>query len=515
MPAKRRKDLELELRTQQQRVLRLNRVHAVLSGVNSAIVRIRERQALLNEACRIAAKEAQFWLAWIGILDQAGRLKVAAVAGDGAKAIADLAPSLSFSPLGVAQRSLSENRTIVDNDISAHPNLDAYRRRVVEEGCRSVIALPLSCEDRLIGTFLFYSPVEGFFDQDEIRLLEEMAGNISYALTFIAQQDRLNYLAYFDGLTHLPNQTLLYDRVDQQLRMQQPWITALVLLDLERFHAINDSFGRQVGDRLLQEVARRLQSSVRSSDTAARVGSDSFAVLMADVGHTADIAYLLRDRILNVFLKPFIAKGQAIPLTAKIGVALAPTDGDRPDVLHSNAEAALERARSGGEQFVFYAPEMNQSVAESLSLEYKLRRALEKEQFVLHYQPKISVLGRSLSGLEALMRWQDPELGLISPAKFIPILEKTGLVLDAGRWVLAQVASDCRNWVQQGFRPPPVAVNVSPIQLRHKDFVDTVLGAAAAAQNVSGQLELEITESVLMDSFDESVHKLQLLRKSA
>ena len=121
----------------------------------------------------------------------------------------------------------------------------------------------------------------------------------------------------------------------------------------------------------------------------------------------------------------------------------------------------------------------------------------------------------NLSGLEALMRWQDPELGLISPAKFIPILEKTGLVLDAGRWVLAQVASDCRNWVQQGFRPPPVAVNVSPIQLRHKDFVDTVLGAAAAAQNVSGQLELEITESVLMDSFDESVHKLQLLRKSA
>jgi diguanylate cyclase (GGDEF)-like protein/PAS domain S-box-containing protein len=509
------RDISLRL-AQEQKILRLSRIHGVLSGINSAIVRIRDKQELFNEACRIAAKHGQFWLAWIGLLDEKKRLRVVASAGEGVQAFADLAshPDPNFSPEGVAQRALTQNRTIIDNDILANPRLDAFRARVVEYGCRSVIALPISSEGKLVGTILFYSHVKDFFDEEEIKLLEELAGDVSFALTFIGKQEKVTRLAFFDPLTELPNQTLLYDRVAQQLKTatRDGRVTAFILLDLERFHGINDSLGRAVGDKLLQEVGRRLRASVRSEDTVARVSSDKFAVVMVEVNSTTDIAHSLRYRVLNIFREPIKTSRQALRLSAKAGVALAPDDGDTPEVLHSNAEAALKRAKQVSDPFVFYSPDMNASVAESLTLENKLRTALDKRHFVLYYQPKVVLPHRKISGLEALIRWNDPELGLVPPAKFISILEKTGLILDAGRWALSQVAVDCRQWVGQGLSPPPVAVNVSPVQLKHKDFVTTVLEAVHRAHNAHGALELEITESVIMENLEETIHKLQALR---
>ena len=500
---------------QEQKILRLNRIHAVLSGINSAIVRIRDREELFREACRIAATQGEFWLAWVGLLDEKHRLRVVASDGEGTGALADLAalPDPQFSPLGVAQRSLAENRTIIDNDIVANPKLDAFRARMADSGCRSVIALPLSSEGKLVGTILFYSHLKGFFDAEEIKLLEELAGDVSFALTFIAQHERVNRLAFFDPLTDLPNQSLLYDRVRQQISAMHRGgrVTAFILLDLERFHEINDSLGRAVGDKLLREVARRLKASVRGEDTISRVSADKFSVLMAEVDST-DIAHSLRHRILGIFREPFSLGGQVLRLSAKAGVALAPLDGDTPEVLHSNAEAALKQAKSGGERFVFYAPDMNATVAESLTLESKLRTALEEQQFVLHYQPKIALPHRRISGLEALMRWNDPELGLVPPAKFIPILEKTGLILDAGRWALSQVALDCQEWVRQGLKPPPVAVNVSPVQLKQKDFVQIVVDAAEQTHRAEGSLQLEITETVVMENFEQTIRKLNMLR---
>jgi diguanylate cyclase (GGDEF)-like protein len=317
-------------------------------------------------------------------------------------------------------------------------------------------------------------------------------------------------------LTDLPNQTLLYDRVRQRVKTEQREgrVTAFILLDLERFQGINDSLGRAVGDKLLREVARRLQASVRGEDTVARVSADKFVVVMAEVQSTTDLARSLRDRVLGIFREPLAVAGQTLRLSAKAGVALAPTDGATPETLHSNAEAALKKAKSGSDRFVFYSPEMNASVAESLTIENKLRTALEEENFVLYYQPKIALPHRRIIGLEALMRWNDPELGLVPPAKFISILEKTGLIIDAGRWALFQVALDCRRWVGQGLKPLPVALNVSPVQLRHRDFVNTVMEAAREADRANGVLDLEITESVIMENFDETIHKLQILRSA-
>jgi diguanylate cyclase (GGDEF)-like protein/PAS domain S-box-containing protein len=472
---------------QEQKILRLSRIHGVLSGINSAIVRIRDRQELFNEACRIAAKQGQFWLAWIGMLDEKRRLRVVASAGEGVQALADLASlrDPNYSPQGVAQKALTQNRTIVDNDIVANPRLDAFRARVVEHGCRSVIALPISSEGKLVGTILFYSHVKDFFDEEEIKLLEELAGDVSFALTFIAQQEKVTRLAFFDPLTGLPNQALLYDRVAQHLKTatRDGKVIAFILLDLERFHDINDSLGRAAGDKLLQEVGRRLRATVRSDDTVARVSSDKFAVVMVEVNSTTDIAHSLRDRVLDIFREPIRMSGQTLRLSAKAGVALAPNDGDTPEVLHSNAEAALKRAKQVSDPFVFYSPDMNASVAESLNLENKLRTALDKRHFVLYYQPKIALPHRRISGLEALIRWK-----------------------------LSQVADDCRQWVGQGLRPPPVAVNVSPVQLKHEDFVTTVLDAVHRAHRADGALELEITESVIMENFEETIDKLQALR---
>jgi EAL domain-containing protein (putative c-di-GMP-specific phosphodiesterase class I) len=233
---------------------------------------------------------------------------------------------------------------------------------------------------------------------------------------------------------------------------------------------------------------------------------------MVEVNSTTDIAHSLRHRVLDIFREPIEAPGQTLRLSAKAGVALAPLDGATPEVLHSNAEAALKRAKQVSDPFVFYSPDMNASVAESLTLENKLRTALDRRHFVLYYQPKVALPHRRISGLEALIRWNDPELGLVQPVKFIAILEKTGLILDAGRWALSQVAVDCQQWVGQGLKPPPVAVNVSPVQLKHQDFVTTVLDAVRRAHNADGALELEITESVIMENLEETIHKLQALR---
>ena len=251
---------------------------------------------------------------------------------------------------------------------------------------------------------------------------------------------------------------------------------------------------------------------VRAEDTVARVGADSFAVALADVSDSAEVAHFLRDRVSTSLRHPVAAGGQELRISARFGVALYPSDGATPDTLYANAEAALKKTQATGKPFLFYAPEMNSRIAESLTLENKLRNALEQEQFVLYYQPKVTVRERTITGLEALIRWRDPELGLVPPLKFIPLMEETGLILEAGRWALSQVARDNAIWVANGIRPPRVAVNVSPIQLRQKNFIDIVVEAAQKAKEAGGMLGLEITESVIMENVEAIIPTLQTLR---
>lgn len=503
----------------EKRITRLNRVYAVLSGINTTIVRTRDRRELFEDACRIAVELGRFRFAWIGLLDANG-LDVTPVARAGVDEgyldnIRLTARDDVPDRCELVTRALREKAAVVCNDIATDPQMARWREQALRRGYRSVVVFPLQLEDKAMGLLLLYAEETGFFDAEEMKLLTEVALDISFALDHLEKEDRLDYLAYHDALTGLPNRSLLHDRLDQRVsaaRSDQKAF-AVVMLNLERFRNVNDTLGQHAGDELLRQVARRLKDGLEETDVLARLGADSFAIITRPCDDDGSVGRILERVLSCIHWQPFEIEGQELRVAAKAGVAIFPHDGKDADTLSRNAEAALGKAKLSGDKYLFYAPEFNARVAEKLTLENKLRRALERGELVLHYQPKVELKKRRISGLEALMRWNDPDTGLlVLPLKFIPMLEETGLILDAGRWALEQAVADCERFRSSGLQGPRIAVNVSPIQLRQKDFVATVERALHGANDAGGILELEITESLIMHDIETNIRKLQVIR---
>jgi diguanylate cyclase (GGDEF)-like protein len=276
---------------------------------------------------------------------------------------------------------------------------------------------------------------------------------------------------------------------------------------------VNETLGRHGGDEALKLVARRLQAACDANDSMACLGADGFAIVVRDCGDAPHIAQTVERRFLACFTESYLVNGTQLRLAAKAGIALFPADSEDADALFRNAEAALKKARGSSERLLFYTADMNAQAAQALSLENRLRTAIESEQFILHYQPKIQTASGSLCGVEALIRWQDPsESGLVPPAKFIPILEDTGMILEVGAWAIRKALADHDAWRASGLKPPRVAVNVSQIQLRHKHFVAMVREALAASKCGASGLEFEITESLIMEDVEANITKLNAVR---
>jgi diguanylate cyclase (GGDEF)-like protein len=476
------------LEAQQRRIQRLNRTLAVLSAVNALIVRANDPQALLEEACRIAVEKGGFRLAAVGLLERASQeLKQVAAAGKGSAA-------RELDRLKVGTQPL------VWNDLDSG----------------SFVALPLIVAGEVQGVILLYANSRDFFDEEEMVLLEELAGDVSFALHHLEQKARMDYLAVHDSLTDLPNRSLFTDRLGQALSAARRGngFAAAVVLDLERFRMVNETFGRKSGDELLRQVAQRLARGARDEDTVARIGADHFAVAVAPFDQPGDTMHRIIEQLEQAMAQPFAIDGVELRVGFKAGVAVFPTDGATSEALCGNAETALAQAKSVGHGHLFYAPEMNARVAESLAMENRLRRALDDGRLALHYQPKIDVVSGGLAGLEALIRWTDPELGIVPPSKFVSVLESTGMILAAGRWALRRAVEDMRRWDSKGLDVPRISVNVSAIQLRQRDFVDSVLQAIDGKGRETPRIDLEITESVLVEDIEESTRKLQILRRA-
>ena len=475
------------LEAQQQRIERMNRTLATLSAINALIVRAYDRQALLDEACRIAVEKGGFRLAAIGLADRGHSLVLAARAGEG-------------SPEREIERLKIGTQAMVWNHAQAG----------------SFVALPLIVNDEPAGVLLLYAKVRDFFDEEEMRLLHELAGDISFALHHLEQKAQMDYLAYHDSLTDLPNRSLFTDRMTQALNAarREKRFAAAMFVDVERFRMVNETFGRKAGDDLLRTVGARLRGAAREQDTVARIGADHFAIAVAPFERPGDTTHWLIDQLEQAFTAPISVDGVELRVAMKAGIAVFPADGESTESVCSNAETALNKAKELGQRYLFYAPEMNARVAESLAMENRLRRALEEGRLGLHYQPKIDVRSGTIAGLEALIRWTDPELGAVPPSKFVGVLEETGMILAAGRWALRRAAADIRHWQSLGIVVPRIAVNVSAIQLRQKDFVDSVLEAISEFGGERPLLDLEITESVLVDDIEESTRKLQTLRRA-
>jgi diguanylate cyclase (GGDEF)-like protein len=476
------------LEAQQRRIERLNRTLEVLSAVNALIVRAGERQALLDEACRIAVEKGGFRLAAIGLAEPGTEeIRQVAAAGEGSA-------EHDFARLRLGPRSL------VWKDAQSG----------------SFAALPLLAAGESAGLLVLYARQREFFDEEEMRLLHELAGDIAFALRHLAQKARMDYLAYHDSLTDLPNRSLFTDRMTQALAAarREKRFAAAIFVDVERFRMVNEGFGRKTGDDLLREVGARLRRAAREQDTVARVGADHFAIAVAPFDRPGDTAYAFLERLDEALAQPIAIEGAELRVAVKAGIAVFPTDGDSTEALCANAETALIKAKQQGSRYLFYAPDMNARVAESLAMENRLRRALDDGTLALHYQPKIDVSTGEVAGLEALIRWNDAELGSVPPSRFVSLLEETGLILAAGRWALHKAVEDIRRWQGLGLNVPRTSVNVSALQLRQKDFVDSVLEAIAELGGKAPLLDLEITESVLVDDIDESTRKLQALRRA-
>ena len=310
----------------------------------------------------------------------------------------------------------------------------------------------------------------------------------------------MTYLAHHDFLTDLPNRMLLKDRLSQAISSarRNGNRVGVLFLDLDQFKHINDSLGHAVGDHVLQSVAKRLTACVRRSDTVSRQGGDEFVVLLPELDHVED-ASMSAKKVLNALSEPLRIAEHDLHVSASIGVSIYPDDGQDAETLIQHADTAMYQAKANGrDNYQYFKKEMNLRAVERQSVEGSLRRALERAEFVLHYQPKINLETGAITGAEALIRWQHPDRGLLAPSHFVPIAEDCGLIVPIGQWVLREACRQARAWLDAGLRPTPVSVNVSALEFRDKHFLENVCAILRETPLEPRFLELEMTESVLM-----------------
>jgi diguanylate cyclase (GGDEF)-like protein/PAS domain S-box-containing protein len=507
---------DVTAREETERALRrLTHVRTILGAVNSAIVRVKDRDALIQETCRIAVEDGGLLAGAILELDSQ-RPVVASAAAEGlGEAIGVLlrsgtAAETTWSPAAVIQN----RRASIVSDLTTS-GASPLSQLLLENGGQALGFFPLVAGERVKGVFVLVARQADFFDSEEVRLLSELGDNVASALDHIEKSARLDFLAYYDELTGLPKRNLLLDRLSQLLhgRSSGEGRLAIVLVDVSRFRHVNDTLGRGGGDELLFQISKRLTKILDDRDTLARFDSNAFAVLVAACGEESDLAAYIERKILGGLNAPFTIRETELRIAVRVGAAVFPSDATDAEGLLRNAEAALDDARRKAQRYLFYAPNMNARRGEKLTLETKLRRALDEQQFLLHYQPKVDLKTGRVVGLEALLRWRDPERGLISPAEFIPVLEETGLILDVGNWVLDAAAAQYASWRAEGLSPPRVAANVSGVQVAQRNFVQHVEAALARHPSARDGLDLELTESVLVEDLAGNIEKLRALKE--
>lgn len=330
-----------------------------------------------------------------------------------------------------------------------------------------------------------------------------------------AMQLEMKHSAQHDALTGLPNRFCLNDRVAQAVALARRHDTqvGLLYLDLDGFKHINDSLGHAFGDKLLASVAKRLTDCGRTTDTVSRQGGDEFVVLLSELAHAEDAA-IAASRMLKAVAEPHIIEGHELHVTTSIGISIFPYDGATAEALIQSADTAMYQAKeTGRDSFQFFRPAMNARAVERQFLEESLRRAVERNELTLHYQPKVNFRTRSITGSEALLRWTHPTRGAISPAQFIPVAEDSGLIVPLGNWVLRRACEQAGAWIEAGLTPGTIAVNVSAMEFRDHNFLAGLFRILDDTKLPPSLLELELTESVLMKHPESAATTLQALRK--
>jgi diguanylate cyclase (GGDEF)-like protein/PAS domain S-box-containing protein len=451
-------------------------------------------------------------------LDKEGALlQCAASWGENASAIQEfLALTKKMSaPSGVDLPGLAwaKGEPLFVEDIGSEQSFSRMQA-ALQAGLHGALALPIISGGKTFGVIELFGAQAIRSDEALMRLLHSLSAQIGQSFQRKLAEDQLRYIATHDSLTDLPNRSLFNERLRHALHQGTRYNRgiAVMFIDIDRFKVVNDSLGHSAGDRLLQDCARRLTECLRESDTVARLGGDEFVVMVENFTAPKD-AIAVAQKILTGLAKPFFVDGQEFLMSASIGISIFPDDGKDAETLLKNADIAMYRAKDQGRNnYQFYSAQMNKHTFERLAMESSLRRAIERNEFLLHYQPKLDLRTGAIAGVEALVRWQHPDWGMVSPAQFIPLAEETGLIVQIGEWVLKTACEQSKRWRDLGIPSMRVAVNLSARQFAQKTLLSDVARTIAQSGLTPDCLELEITESLVMTNPEhatETLHKLK------
>ena len=515
---------EEKARTEVQKE-RLTRMFAALSATNEAIVRAKSRTELFDLVCQAASTGGKFTSTTIALArDDSDQLEIVAAAGPSAETTRNVRLSIDADRpegRGMSGTAFRTRQPCISNDYVNDSRVSAFHSILQSDGARSGAAFPLITHDKPVGVMIYMSTEQDTFTDEFVELLQRLAGNVSFAMENFDRADeknkadeRIEYLASHDSLTNLPNRetfnSLLREAIDAAQRHDHRF--AVLFIDLDRFKVINDSLGHEAGDLLLFEVADRLRSALRASDVVARLGGDEFVVILDQCGEIDDVQRISTE-LLAALGKPMELAGHECHTTASIGIAMYPANGADAQTLTKNADMAMYLAKEDGKNgYRFFSKEVKTQSIERLSLESALRRALEREQFSLNYQPKVDMATGQITGVEALLRWAHPDLGNISPAQFIPLAEETGLIVPIGRWVVKEACAQAMAWQRRGLLPVSMAVNLSPRQFVDEHLLQDVDEALAASGMSPVLLQLEVTESMMMRNVGRALKVLDAIQ---
>ncbi len=473
---------------------RISRLYRVLYKINETIIKTTDIEVLFENILKILIKEGGFEFGFIGEFED--------------------------SHLKVLKKSGYENNFNVGRDLQKIRQA-IEEKKVIELDKNIGVSIPIIFENYLTSVlkienknlvFVLYTGEARYFSEDEKKLLSQIGYDIAFAIYSLARKEEIRYLSYYDILTDLPNRRFFMERLENAIEHAKTSNEefAVILIDIDRFKNINDVFGQFVGDIVLKEFSKRVSGVLRSRDLFARFGNDEFAVLAFDIKSKEDVIHIIR-RIRKQLESPFMVNGKEIYITASMGIAIFPQDGQTSEEILSAASSAIQDIKhKGGNGFEFYSPELKKVSIEILKIESDLRKAVKNEEFVLYYQPIIELENMKITGAEALIRWKHPEKGIVPPFKFIPVLEETGMIVEVGEWVIEQAVKQQKKWKNIDI-DISVSFNISPKQLIKSSLSEMVLRKIKENKGNPKKLIIEITESALMENMDiirEDIEKL-------
>jgi diguanylate cyclase (GGDEF)-like protein len=508
---------------QERQIARLAQMVRMQSAMNSALFHIRNRDELLREACRLATGLGGFFSAAVWDVSGSGRwawlkYRTGAVISENEMPQRIEVGAGTGPDSSLAGRALRTGKVTVCADITRADVPIAARERLLARGIRGLIALPLIVDDKRVAALTLASlDCAAAEDGELLQLLEDMTVSLSFALRSFEHAEAAQYLARYDPLTGLAKRALFGERLESDLKLRDDASSeaglGVMALDIRGLGSVNATYGQRAGDLALQSLAERLQRHCGGDDRLGYLGAGTFVLIQRGADFTLDDAQMALDAA--VFDKPFDLEERQIRLGVSYGAARHPQDGATGALLVQHAEAALKRAKESGEHCLHFQPQMSRETTARVALEGKLRTAIAEQQFVLHYQPQINLSTGEIEAVEALLRWRDGGEQPVLPGRFLPLLEATGMIVPVGSWTLLKALEDLEGWFRAGYRPMRVAVNVSAVQLRQREFVHGLLVLAERLAPLAGfGLDIEITETTLLQDLEGTSRKLRELRQA-